>query len=113
MDDAYNGPVWEKQKEVLLAVKEGMDARGIKFSVVIFPFMHALGPNYRYREVHKKLCAFWSSLQVPYLDLLSVYESYPAKILVVNAHDAHPNELAHVMATEAINEFLNEHVLSH
>ena len=113
VDKAYNGPIWEKQKERLATIKQSMDAANVKFSVVIFPFMHALGPNYKYREIHNKIDAFWKSLNVPYLDLLSVYDSYPASALVVNAHDAHPNELAHTIAAKAINDFLNKNVLKH
>jgi len=109
---AYDGPLWEKHKERLTAIKKGMDARGVKFSVVTFPFMHSLGPNYEYREIHERLGVFWKSLGAAHLDLLSVYESHRAKELVVNKYDAHPNELAHKMAAEAINEFLNKHMLN-
>ncbi|MDH3882610.1 MAG: hypothetical protein OET63_00235 [Desulfobacterales bacterium] len=42
--------------------------------VVIFPFVHAFGPDYPYKEVHRQLKAFWKRIDVPYLDLYDLYE---------------------------------------
>jgi hypothetical protein len=48
----------------------------------------------------------WDNLQVPHLDLLPVYAGFDSSALTVNAHDAHPNELANKLAAEAINRVL-------
>ena len=62
--------------------------------------------------MHQRLDDFWHSIDVPRLDLLPVFAPYPARKLVVNAHDAHPNELAHALAAEAIARFLEQRLNS-
>lgn len=110
--DAYMGSPWDTQKSWLKAIRDVVHSHGGKLQVVIFPFMHLLGPTYEFRDVHQRLDDFWRSLDVPCLDLLPVFEPYPSSKLMVNAHDAHPNELAHALAAEAIARFLEQHVHS-
>ena len=75
--------------------------------VVTFPFLHALGDDYAYRDVHGRLDALsGDELGMRHLDLLPVYEEYKPGKLVVGKVDAHPNEFAHELAAEAIAEFL-------
>lgn len=112
VNDAYNSEIWDRQKQLLTSIKDGMDARGIKFSVIIFPFMHDIGEDYKYEEVHEKIDNFWKSLNVPYLDLLTVYKSYSSKQLVVNKNDAHPNKFAHSLASKAIDKFLHQSLVA-
>lgn len=106
--DAYQSPLWETQLERLVALKNNIDAGGGQLVVVTFPFLHALGPAYEYRSVHEKLNLFWQAGGVPHLDLLRVYEPYAPDQLVVNAHDAHPNEFAHQLAADAIIALLDQ-----
>ena len=102
----YRGDYWEKQQVRLKEMRDFVQSHGGHFSVVTFPFLHALGPKYDYEFVHEELDAFLSSLQVPHLDLLPVCSGYKASELTVNRHDAHPNELADKLAAEAINRVL-------
>lgn len=102
----YHGDYWEKQHARLKELRDFVQSHGGHLSVVTFPFLHALGPKYDYRFVHDELDSFWNSVQVPHLDLLPVYAGYKAQDLTVNAHDAHPNELADKLAAEAINRVL-------
>jgi hypothetical protein len=74
--------------------------------VVTFPFVNAVGPNYPYASLHKQLDDFWKAENVPHLDLLSIYKDEPAKKLTVNRCDAHPNEYANQLATDAIEKFV-------
>lgn len=76
--------------------------------VVTFPFLHALAPDYRYKSIHRQLDNFWQQLQVSHLDLLSEFETCEPADVVVSRVDAHPNELAHRRAAEAITGFLAE-----
>jgi hypothetical protein len=102
----YRGEYWEAQKKRLEAFRDLVEAHGGHLSVVTFPFLHALGPNYDYGFVHEELDRFWKSQRVPDLDLLPVYAGRAASKLTVNAHDAHPNEFANELAAEAINRVL-------
>ena len=104
--EGYSGPIWERQKTRLRSLKDFCDVRGAKLLVVTFPFLHDLGPAYAYRDIHDRLGAFWASLDVPHLDLLSVYEGHAPEALVIGDFDAHPNPRAHAMAAEAIGPFI-------
>ena len=108
--DNYRGPVWEQQKLRLKLLRDKIDSRGGRLLVVTFPFMHALGPDYEYRQVHERLDRCWKELNVPHLDLLDIYESHSPGELTVNRYDAHPNELAHRMAAESISAFLDKYL---
>jgi hypothetical protein len=103
---AYEGPLWEKQREQLTSIQSFLAEEGIDFCVVTFPFLQDIGPDYPYREIHKQLNDLWDRLGVPHLDLLAVYEKSRAEDLIVNRRDPHPNEFAHSIAAEEINKFL-------
>ncbi|HWY78283.1 MAG TPA: SGNH/GDSL hydrolase family protein [Verrucomicrobiae bacterium] len=106
--DVYPGPLWTKQKERLLALKELVESNGGKLVVVTLPYMHDMGPNYAYQSVHDQLDQFWRESHVPQLDLLPLYRHYTARQLTVNRLDAHPNEFAHALATPVIEKFIEE-----
>jgi hypothetical protein len=106
---AYDGSLWLKQQARLRRFRDLVESHGGRFLVVTFPFLHDLGPDYEYRDVHRQLAEFWSSLGVPHLDLLDTFTSERPQDIVVNAFDAHPNEKAHAMAAQAILKFLDAH----
>ena len=106
----YEGTVWDKQKLRLHAFRDLVDSQGGRLLIVTFPFVHNIGPDYEYRRVHARLDEAWRNLEVPHLDLLSVFEAYPDAELVVNRYDAHPNERAHAIAAKSIAEFIHEHL---
>jgi hypothetical protein len=105
---AYGGERWEQQKQRLKAFRDVVQAHGGRLAVVTFPFLQALGPHYEYQFVHDELDQFWRDLQVPHLDLLSVYKGLSPAQLTVNPYDAHPNEYANQLAAEALDSFLGE-----
>ncbi len=105
---SYEGAVWENQKLRLHALRDLVDSQGAQLLVVTFPFVHNLGPDYQYRRVHERLDEVWRNLEVPHLDLLSAFEADPSADLVVNSHDAHPNERAHAIAAKSIAAFIDE-----
>lgn len=110
--DAYEGSVWDRQKDRLTNFRDTVAANGGTFYVVTFPFLHALGDDYAYRDIHKKLNSLWLDLDVPHLDLLRVFEGMDAEDLVVSSRDAHPNESAHALAAREISTFLVEQIES-
>jgi hypothetical protein len=108
----YRGPVWERQKQRLNAMRDLVQNRGGKLSVVTFPFLHAMGTNYEFQFAHDELNQFWKELNVPHLDLLPIYRDLPPAAITVNRFDAHPNEFAHELAAEKIDQFLKEQIKS-
>lgn len=109
---AYRGPVWDRQAARLERMVDLVRAHGARFLAVTFPFVHALGPDYPFREAHERLAALWQRLDVPYLDLLPDMAGRPASALVVNRNDAHPSRLAHAVAARAIARFLETEALA-
>ena len=103
---AYDGPLWDVQKARLRELVNLVRSHDAELMVVTFPFLHGLGDDYAYRDVHERLDVFWNELDVPHLDLLPIYEGYKPGKLVVGSADAHPNEFAHGLAAAAIGEFL-------
>ncbi len=103
---AYENEIWETQQQRLAAMQTLVQEQGGKLLVVTFPFIHALGKDYVYRDVHQQLDKHWQTLDVPHLDLYDIYKEHAPEQLRVNQYDAHPNEAAHAMAARAIGKFL-------
>jgi hypothetical protein len=104
--DGYRGQVWEQETKQLRQLRDLIQSHGGKLMVVTFPFVNAIGPNYPFADIHRKLDDFWKAEGVPHLDLLSVYKNEVGAKLTVNRFDAHPNEYAHQLATDAIEKFV-------
>ncbi len=104
--DSYTGKEWEKQQELLRQIRDYLAGRKIKLLVVTFPMLQQL-EEYGFTGIHSQLAGFWSSHDVPHLDLLPVFQQHSNNDLVVNAYDAHPNETAHRLAAAAISDFLS------
>lgn len=104
---AYDGPTWDAQRARLRRIRAAVESRGGRLAVVTFPFLGELGPDYRFREAHRRLAEFWKGEGVPALDLLATFEGRPRDEIVVGRLDAHPNEAAHALAAEAMLPFLD------
>lgn len=109
----YNSDqVWQQQAQRLDSLRRQVEQHSGRLSVVIFPFLHRLGPEYEYRAVHRQLGEFWHQRGVPTLDLLRVFEDLPSNKIIVNRFDAHPNETAHALAARAIDAFLRQQMMA-
>jgi hypothetical protein len=78
----------------------------VDFRVVIFPFLHNLGQDYKFGPAHKMVAAHCRAVNIPVLDLRPVLEPHVSEGLTVNRFDAHPNERAHALAADAIEKQL-------
>lgn len=107
VEAAYRGPLWETQKLGLNAFYNLTRLRGGRLLVVTFPYMDAAT---RFKPAHDQLDRYWREHAVPHLDLLPVFSNLPPAQLVVNRHDAHPNEQAHKLAAAAMDEFLRRQI---
>jgi lysophospholipase L1-like esterase len=77
---------------------------------VVFPlFGIPMTESYPFHGIHAKVDALMAELQVPLLDLSSMYQGIPLERLqVIPGVDRHPNEIAHRMAAEQIYLWLEE-----
>ena len=104
----YSGSTWELQKQRLTSLRDMVQSRGGRLLVVTFPFLHDMGPNYEFQNIHNQMNQFWTDLKVPHLDLLPIYKDLPPSKITVNHYDSHPNEYAHALAAQKIDQFLKE-----
>ncbi|MBX3413324.1 MAG: SGNH/GDSL hydrolase family protein [Pirellulales bacterium] len=102
---AYDSDLWRTHKERLQGLQQYCLQRGMGFAIVLFPFLHDLeDPAFaRIQDQLRTELAF-----APVLDLRPLFLQQPSEHWVVNAHDAHPNEAAHAVAAQAIEQFLRE-----
>lgn len=100
----YAAAPWERMRQMLLATAARCREHGITFSVVVFPFLHRLGEEYPFAEVHARIVETCRAAEIPVVDLLPVLQAHADETLTVGAFDAHPNEWAHRLAAEAILE---------
>jgi hypothetical protein len=104
--DSYDGQAWDRMQDLLREMHQFARSNKIDLRMVIFPFVHNLGPNYPYEEAHRKLVEFCEAENTPVLDLLPVLNPHANEGLTVSAFDAHPNERAHALAADAIRRQL-------
>jgi hypothetical protein len=103
VEESYRGIAWKRMFGKLMALSQECRDAGMDFRVVVFPFLHNLGPEYPFREAHGLIVEACRREHIPCLDLLPMLEPHARERLTVNIFDAHPNERAHNLAAEAIS----------
>jgi len=94
--------VWREHQNDLGSIIQQCREKNATFRAVLLPFILTGGTRFDARAVHQRLRNFFELNHVPVADLLPVIEGRNPKNLVVNGHDAHPNELANELFAEAI-----------
>ncbi len=102
VQEYYSGEPWEKMARKLDEMQSLCKIHGTDFRVVVFPFLHNLGPEYPFREAHQTIVEHCRSRKIPVFDLEPELTPFASQGLTANRFDAHPNELAHQVAAEAI-----------
>ncbi|MBP7828895.1 MAG: hypothetical protein KA248_03140 [Kiritimatiellae bacterium] len=105
--EAYDGPVWEEQKERLRALRRVVESGGGRLAVVLLPYFSYPAERYPYRAIHEQIGAFWRAEGVAFLDLLPLLEGRSPRELTVNPFDAHPNEKTHRLIAEQVDALLS------
>ncbi len=98
----YDGEPWQLMRVKLEQVHQMCRSRHTDFRVVVFPFLHSLGPDYPFQDAHRRIVDYCQEVGIPVQDLAPELAPSAAKGLTVNRFDAHPNELAHRLAAEAL-----------
>lgn len=101
--DGYSDPdVWRQHTRVLHEFVTMCHDDGVTFRVALVPLLRTNGQRFDGAHLHGRLRGFFEQNNVPVVDLLPVIENRDASKLVVNAHDAHPNEEANQLFADAI-----------
>ncbi len=94
LKDAYTSDAWQPFAAHLDTMAGYCSGHQCELRVVIFPFVHNLGPDYPFKEAHAKIAAHCRANGVRILDLEPVFRTHAAENLTVNRYDAHPNSSA-------------------
>ncbi|HEV3304726.1 MAG TPA: SGNH/GDSL hydrolase family protein [Planctomycetaceae bacterium] len=103
---SYESEPWQRVQGLLANVHRQCVDQGVDFRMVIFPFVSAVGESYPFREAHARIVEFCKAEKIPVLDLEPVFRTHAGEDLVVSRFDAHPNERAHAIAAQAIEDQL-------
>lgn len=101
----YQDPeVWSKHIQMLGKIIEFTKSRHMGLSVVIFPFMNMVGPDYPARRPAQRLEQFFVDQKIPVVNLDPLLTSYRPKDVMVSPRDFHANELVNRIAADALYE---------
>ncbi len=100
--ESYQGTPWNGMRRKLDELREFCQDHDIDLRIVIFPFLHNLGPDYPFDVAHDRILGYCRETALPCLDLKPVLLPHVGEGLTVNRFDAHPNERAHALAAEAM-----------
>jgi lysophospholipase L1-like esterase len=103
---AYDGGPWIGMRHKLEELRDYCEEHHIDLRIAIFPFLHNLGPNYPFDAGHEKIAEFCRRESIPCLDLKPALLPHAGEGLTVNRFDAHPNERAHALVAEALEQDL-------
>lgn len=103
---SYEGQPWLAARDLIKDLHDNCKAQGVDFRMVIFPFVRDVGENYPFRPAHARIVDFCKAEKIPVLDLEPVFRTHAKENLCVSRFDAHPNERAHAIAAEAIEDQL-------
>jgi hypothetical protein len=103
---SYDSQPWTEVQSLLRSLHQQCVDQGVDFRMVIFPFVSDVGEKYPFRAAHERIVDFCKAEKIPVLDLEPVFRTHAGEDLVVSRFDAHPNERAHAIAAEAIEDQL-------
>ncbi len=100
----YSG--WQKMVEGIGTFAGTCRKANVRLLVVLFPLMSDVD-RYPFDAVHRQIRGVLEQEQVRCLDLLEIYRGMsPYRLQAVPNVDAHPNEIGHRIAAEAIFNYL-------
>ncbi len=92
-----NNPHWPQTRELLRGMKDYCSARGIAFSLVVWPLFYKL-EAYPLTEIHEIIEVVAQQEGIHYVDLLPLFAGKDARDYWIHPTDFHPNSRAHAEA---------------
>ena len=97
-----NEQILTKHKEQIGAFIDQLQEENIKVLVIIFPFVHLIGPNYPAENIHDLMTNYFKEKGVETIDLLNDLKNKDPQVLIASRFDPHPNESVHALAAEKL-----------
>jgi len=107
--ELYRNPTgWQQFSQSFGAIKRLAEKKGVPVVAVVFPLFHyPLDGSYPFKDIHHSITQMLSERNIPWLDLLHRYHNLDyQRLQILPGKDAHPNEIAHRIAAEAIYRWL-------
>jgi hypothetical protein len=101
---------WRVFSHETIATKKLVEEGGAAYVMVQFPLVGLPGA-YPLNDVHQRIAAFAADVKAPYLDLLDAFPGRDTSKMGCWDGDLHPGVQAHVIAGEAVTDFLMQSVL--
>jgi hypothetical protein len=96
--------LWQAHQDQLSGIIQECQDHDVTLRIVLLPFHRVSGKAFQSERIHAMVRAFFEARHVQVLDLLPVVAGIDPADLIVNSHDAHPNEHANALYAEAIWE---------
>jgi hypothetical protein len=97
---------WASVVDGFYEIQQMASENDTKVFVVVYPDLWHGWDTYPYREVHQQVTGLARDNGFEVIDLLTHFSDYAPEALRVSATDGHPNELAHALTAQAIEEAL-------
>ena len=105
--DGYADPqVWQAYERQLHAIIQLCRERNVRLRVALLPYVQSGGETFDDHAIHTRVQQFFETNNVDVVDLLPSIAGIEPTELMVNSHDAHPNERAHELFAKAIRPVL-------
>jgi hypothetical protein len=97
----------EYNKEYFRTLKELSYENNFTLVLLVFPMPYNL-KEYPFMNAHKYLAQVSEEFDFPIVDLLSPFQQYDEKDLVVSKYDYHPSELGYEITAKEMSNYLLE-----
>ncbi len=101
-------PAWQRVEAALLQARRRCDERGVRFAMVLFPYLHRRGGQFVGHRSHGHVAAFCQREGIEVLDLEPSFEGLDPSQLRVHPLEYHANARAHAIAGERVARWLVE-----
>jgi lysophospholipase L1-like esterase len=101
--DGFADPdIWRRHQEQLYNIIRHCRDHDVTLRVVLLPYIRTTGEKFQPAKLHATLAQFFDTNGVQVVDLLPSIAPFDPADLMVNGHDAHPNEKANELFADAI-----------
>lgn len=102
-------PGWLESRRALGEISEICRSHDIVFIVAIYPLLVEL-KKYQGKKSHEMISNYLHSIEIPFIDLLTVFEGKNGRSYWINFMDGHPNAEAHRLVTNALLPIVKDHL---
>lgn len=101
-----NTELWNRVLKSFSHIQQLTRQQNIPVVLIIFPILHNLA-NYQWKDIHWQVKQAAQTYNFHVIDLLESYQAYPQhKLQVYNGDNIHPNQFGHLIASQALYQFL-------